>query len=97
ADFRVTGTNAFSIGTFMYGAQWADPTTLPPNQKGDPSSSVAIAVEQYRNRYIFLAPDDYDTSYVDVVLPEGTTLTLDGAPASGTVKPIGSTGFGVSR
>ena len=53
-----------------------DPATHPL-PKGDPSSSLPVAVEQYRTRYIFLAPDDYDVSFIDVVAPTGATLTLD--------------------
>jgi hypothetical protein len=90
SDFRVTGSSAFAVASFMYGAQWADPTQTPPSQKGDPSQSLTTAVEQFRTRYIFLAPDDYDVSYVDVVHPPGTSLTLDGAPASGPESAVGA-------
>ena len=41
-----------------------------------------VATEQYRERYIFLAPTDYEQSYADVVVPTGATLTLDGAPVT---------------
>ena len=33
--------------------------------------SLSVAVEQYRLKYVFLAPNDYDVSYVDIVAPEG--------------------------
>ncbi len=95
-DFRVTGSAEFAVGSFMLGGAKLDPTTAAPNQKGDPSMSFATAIEQYRKRYIFLAPDDYDTSYVDIIHESGTTLTLDGTtPPAGIA--IGATGYSVSR
>jgi hypothetical protein len=96
ADFRVTGTAEFAVGSFMLGGAKLDPTTLPPNQKGDPSMTFMTAIEQYRKHYIFLAPDDYDTSYADIIYETGTTLTLDGTtPPAGTA--IGSTGYSIAR
>src|SRR5260370_15921829 len=37
--------------------------------RGDPSQSLMTAVEQYRVKYVFLAPDDYDVSFADVQAP----------------------------
>ncbi|HSQ68208.1 MAG TPA: IgGFc-binding protein [Polyangiaceae bacterium] len=78
-NFEVTGNNAFGVGSFMLGGQLVDPT----GGEGDPSQSFAVAVEQYRSAYIFLAPSDYDTSYVDIVGPPGVTATVDGANVGG--------------
>lgn len=45
---------------------------------------------------MFLAPDDYDVNFVDVVQPMDATLTLDGKAV--TAKPTAmSSGFGVTR
>jgi IgGFc binding protein len=67
-----------------------DPVTLAPNQKGDPAQSLATAVEQFRTKYIFLAPDDYDVSYVDIVGPAGTVLNLDGSAVNVPETPLSS-------
>ncbi len=96
ADFRVTGDQEFAVASLMLGGALLDPGAAVGTQKGDPSMSFATAIEQYRKRYIFLAPDDYDISYVDIVYPDGASLTLDGTtPAAG--KAIGSTGFNIAR
>jgi hypothetical protein len=58
--------------------------------------SFATAVEQFRNKYIFLAPSDYVVNFADVVAPSGTTLTLDGAPV-GVAPSMVSAGFSVVR
>ncbi|MGZ3453177.1 MAG: IgGFc-binding protein [Polyangiales bacterium] len=95
-DFEITGDQPFAIGSFMIGSSNLDPYTSPPDQKGDPSQTQVVAVEQYRDKYVFLAPDDYDMAWADVISPEGTTVTLDGAPVDALRKVIAS-GFGVQR
>ena len=91
-SFEIKGNNAFGVGSYMLGGSMVD----PGNGKGDPAQSFAVAVEQYRSAYIFLAPSDYDVSYVDIVGPTGVTVTIDGAAVSG-FQAIGATGFGVAR
>lgn len=95
-DFEVVGDKEFAVGSFMLGGSIQDPSTPPPNQLGDPSQSMSVAVEQYRKKYVFLAPDDYDVNYVDVVMPLTAQVTLDGGPLGVTPTPLG-TEFGVAR
>ncbi len=90
-SFEVIGSNAFGVATFLLGS-----TIVNPGGGGDPSMSVATAVEQYRTKYVFLAPTDYQSNFVDVVMPMGAALTLDGAAVTQAATPI-SSGFGVAR
>lgn len=83
-SFEVTGSNAFAVSTFIQGAQLIN----PQGETGDPAHSIVTAAEQYRYKYVFLAPTDYDVNYVDVVMPPGTALTLDGAAVTPTTEPI---------
>jgi hypothetical protein len=92
----ISSEHEFAVATFQLGASLVDPFAQPPYQKGDPAQSMTTAVEQFRTKYVFLAPDDYDVSYVDIVMPEGTTVTLDGTPLSATLQPLGS-GYTVAR
>lgn len=94
-DFEITGDHEFGVGSFMLGAEVVDPNALSEG-KGDPAQSLATAVEQYRHKYIFLSPDDYDVSYVDVIQPTGASITIDGMAPGGAVTPI-SSGFGIRR
>ncbi|WP_437778721.1 IgGFc-binding protein [Sorangium sp. So ce1097] len=97
-DFEVVGDHEFAVSTFMLGADIVDPSTPKPRQKGDPSQSHPTAVEQYRTKYVFLAPSDYDESYVDIVQPMDASITLDGAAVGVAPTPIGNgSGFGVAR
>ncbi|WP_437926608.1 IgGFc-binding protein [Sorangium sp. So ce291] len=97
-DFEVMGDHEFAVSTFMLGAEIVDRSTPRPKQKGDPSQSHATAVEQYRTKYVFLAPSDYDESYVDIIQPLDASVTLDGAAVDVAPAQIGNgSGFGVAR
>ncbi len=95
-DFEISGDHEFAVASFMLGAELVDPAASPPDQRGDPAQTLATAVEQYRKRYIFLAPDDYDFSFVDIIQPVGAAILLDGAALSAQVTPI-SNNYGISR
>jgi hypothetical protein len=96
-DFEVKGDHAFAVGTFTLGASIVDPSTAAPNQQGDPDQSIAVAVEQFRTKYVFLAPTDYPTNYVVVIAPTGTSVSLDGLPVSTALTAVGTSGYGVMR
>ena len=92
-DFEVQGTNEFAVTTLMLGGTAVDPST----GEGNPSMSMMVPVEQYRSDYVFLAPDDYDISFADVVQKMGSPLTLDGAMVTVMPSAIGTSGYGVAR
>ena len=99
-DFEVTGDHEFGVGMFMIGASEADPAgggVGKAGSQGDPSQTFAVAAEQYRLKYVFLAPTDYKTSYVDVIAPAGTKLDLDGTTVSMKLTPIAGTDWFVGR
>ena len=50
---------------------------------GDPSLGILPPVEQFRNNYKFLVPDDYDEQYVNIVGMTGDDIELDGMPVTG--------------
>lgn len=90
-DFEIVGDREFTVATFQIGAG-----AMSGDRQGDPSFSVSSSVEQYRLKYVFLAPDDYDVSFIDVVQPTDAKLTLDGAPVAVAPKTL-SSGYGVAR
>lgn len=95
-DFEVQGNHEFAVSMFQVGATLLDPNGMTLEQKGDPSQSVAIAVEQFRKKYVFLAPTDYDVSYVDVLMPMDAEVKLDGVQVGTAPDHISST-YGVLR
>jgi hypothetical protein len=92
--FDVTGNNEFAVATFLLAAT---EIAAPPNIQGDPSQSIYAAVEQFRTKYVFLAPDDYNVSYADITGTQDAEITLDGTPLTAQFQPIGTTGLGVYR
>jgi hypothetical protein len=98
ADFEVVGDQPFAVATFTLGATIVDPS--PPKgslSEGDPAQSMVPAIEQFRVKYVFLAPDDYPVSYVDVVAKPATTMTLDGQTVTAAPQAIGTSAYSVYR
>ena len=95
-SFEILGDHEFAVGSFQLGAGLVDPNSPITEQKGDPAQSLATAVEQYRLKYIFLAPSDYPVSFVDVVQPMDAQVTIDGA-GTGVPPTAISSNFGVAR
>jgi hypothetical protein len=91
-SFEIVGTNEFAVASFQLGGSAVD----PGGGKGDPAQSNMIAVEQYRIKYVFLAPSDYDESYVDIVQPLSASVTLDGQAVAISPTPI-SSNYGITR
>ena len=63
---------------------------------GDPAMALAVPVEQFRKQYLFHAPTNYTSTYVDVVVKENVTVMLDNAPIPAG-RPVGSEGWTVTR
>lgn len=90
-DFEVTADHELTVAVFQYGAG-----PMSGTRQGDPAQTFISSVEQYRLKYVFLAPDDYESSYADVVMPMDAEVALDGAPLGVAPAPI-SSGFGIAR
>jgi len=98
ADFEITGDQPFAVGTFTLAASLVDPN--PPVNvlaAGDPAQSIVPANEQFRVKYVFLAPDDYTVSYVDIVAKPGTAIMIDGQAPTAAPQTIGTSGYSVYR
>ncbi len=87
-SFMITASNKVLVAQYMEGQEAGGGT-------GDPAMSLAVPVEQFRTQYLFHAPTNYESNYVDVTAPMGSQIMLDGAPL--LFQPIGSTGFGLAR
>ena len=88
AAFMVEGNEKILVAQYMSGQDAGGNT-------GDPAMALAVPVEQFRTSYLFHAPTNYESNYVDVTAPDGAMVMLDGAPLAFT--PIGTTGFGFVR
>jgi hypothetical protein len=63
---------------------------------GDPAMALAVASQQFRTSYLFFAPVNYTSNYVNIVAPDGASVTLDGKSVANWAA-VGSTGYSVSR
>lgn len=89
-SFEIVGDKEFAVAMFQVGS------SVTGTGLGDPSQSITTAVEQYRTKYVFLAPFDYDFNFVDIIMPMEAQVMLDGAPIAGAPTAIAS-GFGIAR
>jgi hypothetical protein len=96
-DFEVKGSQSFAVGNFSLGGSLVDAKASPGTQQGDPDQSMAVAVAQYREGYVFLAPDDYEDNWAVIVAPTGASVSLDGLPVATSPTPVGSSGYAVMR
>ncbi|HVH42781.1 MAG TPA: IgGFc-binding protein [Labilithrix sp.] len=94
-SFEVTANNEFGVATFLLGATEYDPTG--EDRRGDPDQSTFAGVEQFRTKYVFLAPTDYPVLYADVAATEDAELELDGERVTAPWTKIGEGPFGVYR
>ncbi len=100
SSFQVTGTGPFLVMQFMMGQGPAqlqcasDPPPAIPECMGDPASVTEVPAEQFRHSYDFLVPDTYVRNFVNVMMPTGTSVLLDGVALRGTPAPAGA-GFQV--
>ncbi len=93
-DFEIVADHELAVATFQQGNTVVDPDIFA--SRGDPSQSTVASVEQYRKKYVFLAPSDYDVSFVDIVVPDGATLILDGSEITPQRTPLAA-GWAVAR
>lgn len=87
-SFEISGDHEFAVGSFQLGGSVVDPLSPVSQQKGDPAQSFMTAVEQYRTKYVFLAPDDYLVNFVDIVAPTNAQMVLDGSPVTAGSSPL---------
>ena len=53
---------------------------------GDPAFMLSVPVEQFRDSYVFLVPNQYLQNYLNIIAPVGTEFMLDGQMV--TIDPI---------
>jgi hypothetical protein len=88
SSFAITASAPVLVAQYMEGEQMG-------GGQGDPAMALAVPVEQFRSSYLFHAPINYQSTFVDVTAPLGATVMLDGKLLS--FAPIGTTGYAVAR
>ena len=80
ASFAIVANGRINVVEYLLGeyANWPDDAGTPVPDEGDPSECPAVPLQQYRSTYTFLAPKTYAENWIDVITPQGNTVTLDG-------------------
>ena len=84
-DFEILSDKPIMVGQFLASEHAPNPNLrnyLEPGDAatGDPAFILAVPVEQFRENFVFLAPDKYAYDYVTIVAPVGTTIYFDDLP-----------------
>ena len=97
--FVIDGTQPFVVASFMVGGSLQAPAgdACPDFPcRGDPAMTIMVTPQQFRQSYTFLAPSDFEKNFADILVPQGATATLDGAPLS-AAQAIGTSSWGIVR
>jgi hypothetical protein len=89
ADFQITANNPILVTQYMTGQDAG-------GNSGDPAMTLAVGTDQFRKSYLFHAPTNYSSNYVNVIAPNGIPVIIDGGLLGGFT-PIGTTGYSVTR
>lgn len=82
-DFRVSSNKAIMVGQFLLGQDYEGRGSSGSFALGDPSMSLGVPIEQWRNDYVFLIPETYPDNYVNVIVRERQVAQLDGGLVQG--------------
>jgi len=90
-SYKITASNKVLVMQYMLGHDAG-------GSAGDPAMAQAVAVEQYRGDYLFHAPTNYQTNFVNITAPPGATVLLDGvAVPAASFSAIGTSGYNLAR
>ncbi|HRH00691.1 MAG TPA: IgGFc-binding protein [Polyangiaceae bacterium] len=78
-DFVADASEPIAVAQILVSQEYTE------NVLGDPSLTIFPAIDQFREDYLFLVPGSWTKNYVAIAMPEGTTVTIDGAPPAGCV------------
>lgn len=78
-DFQITADQPVLVGVVLSG-QGSTNLGYDGVHAGDPSLTLLVPVNQFRQDYSFLTPDTYFVDYVTVIFKSTTRIELDGVP-----------------
>jgi hypothetical protein len=88
-NYKLTADKKILVAQLMEGSSVAGGT-------GDPAMALAVPIDQFRTDYLFHAPTNYETNYVDITAPVGANIILDGTAVTNW-QAIGASGWQLAR
>ncbi|RAL22258.1 hypothetical protein DL240_10415 [Lujinxingia litoralis] len=99
--FELGASKPVALMQYMVGSNWLG---IPrecnegidfnnPTGIGDPAMSAGVPTDQFRDNYIVLTPQNYERDYLNIIVPTGREVRLDGEPiAASRWELVGSRG-----
>lgn len=92
-DFRISATKPILVGQFLAAQKAPTPDDQPGDADiGDPAFMLAVPERQFRESYVFLAPNKYALDYVSLAVRDPARTRLDGqvvtAISNAEISPI---------
>ncbi len=98
---KVCATYLAKTGKGLACQKHTDCPNVPQQQDakiGDPAFILAVAEERWLSHYVFLTPDKYKHSYVNIVRAKGVAVALDGkSVGAGKFSGVPGSQFDVAR
>jgi hypothetical protein len=78
-DFVIQADKPILVGQFLAAEHAPGPEHQPLTDMGtgDPAFTLAVPIRQFRDTYVFLAPDKYRDDYVSIAAPENAVVRID--------------------
>ena len=80
-SFIVSGSDILQVTQFLVGQNYSSRSTQ--DGFGDPAMSLIPPADQFRQDYTLLAPETYALHYLNLAIPRGEEVTLDGQVVMG--------------
>lgn len=94
AHFEIVSDKPIMVGQFLAAEQAPGPNLRDSHEPGDagtgdPAFILSVPVEQYREDFVFLAPDKYAFDYVTIIAPVAAVVFFDDLPVPRAWEPVG--------
>jgi hypothetical protein len=91
-NFEIISTSPIMVGQYLVGSNYPGiPLSCNGGTTGigDPSFAIISSIDSFSDQYILSVSDVFDYNYINIVMPAGTNLIINGSAPAGQSVPIG--------